>query len=230
MAWDRQTLEEEIQNEVDDFEADSLTVIRQSISDICRTLWDRHDWTFKEDTAYLNTDGAAQAFTIESQVADWSKITAVGFKNTGETAYRVIDYVPYEQFLRLYKTAAPSVSAPTAWTLYAGQLWFNTIPPALTASVEFTHSVEFTPPDDDTDEPLIPEKYKHVIKSGVKASFWDFDDDLRAGPEWIKFQGPAYMDGVGGLIGDMILADNEKVAGPHQQSVMGQRGVIFGRR
>jgi hypothetical protein len=230
MAWDRQTLEAEIQNEVDDFESDSLTVIRQAINDVCRTIWFRHDWTFREDTDYLDTNGLAQAFTIDSQIADWAKITAVGFKNTGEPAYRQLTFVPYEQFLRMYKTAAPSVSAPSVWSLYAGQIWFDTIPPALTDSVEITHEVNLVDLTADASVPSIPEKYKHVIKSGAKAAFWDFDDDVRGDRELRRFEGQAYEKGVGGLIGDMILEDNEQVTGPHEQTALGTRGVIFGRR
>lgn len=232
MSWDRQTLEAEIQNEVDDFEADSLTVIRQAINDTSRTIWFRHDWTFKDATAYLDTDGIASAFLVTTQVPDWSKIhqDGVGFKNTGETGYRSLSYVPYDQFLRLYNPTNPSVGPPTIWTLFAGQIIFNTIPPALTDSIKLTYAVDFVELQDDDDVPLIPEKYKHVIKSGVKAIFFDFDDDLRADPERRKFEGQSYEKGVGGLIGDMILEDNEQVTGSHDQNVLGQRRVLFGGR
>lgn len=230
MSWDRATIESEIQNEVDDFESDSLTIIRQAINDIGRILWFRHDWSFRTTTGYITTDGSARAFTIASSISNWSKILAVGFKGTGQTTYQVLEFVPYSIFLEQRKNIPASSGDPTCWTLFDGQIILDSIAPAVSSGLEVTYEkvwVDLTAADS---EPLIPEKYKHVIKSGVKAMFWDSDDDVRASGEWVKFQGPSYKDGVGGMIGDMILEDNEQKVGPHQNRAMGRRSIIFGRR
>lgn len=230
MSWDRATLETEVQNEVDDFEADSLTNIRQFINDICRVIWFRHDWSFREGTGYITTDGVNSKFTIASTLSNFGKVLAVGYKGPNDTTYNILTFLPYDQFIERYRSAAPVVGTPTVWTLYAGQVIFDTIPNSGSNRIELTYEINFTDLTAGSDTPLIPEKYKHVIKSGVKASFWDSDDDLRGPSEWLKFQGPSYLNGIGGLIGDMILEDNEQKIGPHMIRPMGGGRVVFGRR
>lgn len=107
---------------------------------------------------------------------------------------------------------------------------FDTIPPSATACVQITYEKKFIEPTTGTSSIQIPEQYKHVIKSGVKAAFWDFDDDVRGDAEHRRFEGQAYERGVGGLIGDMIVTDNENPVGPHQMQVFGQNRIMFGGR
>jgi len=230
MAWDRLTIESEVQSEIDDFESDTLTNLRQFINDICRMLWFAHDWSFKETTGYMDTDGTSQALTIASQLTNVAQILTVGYKGSGETAYRPLDFVPYKRFLKEYKTRAATVANPSVWSMYAGQLIFDTIPPALTDSLEVTYELEFVPLTASESVPLIPEKYKHVIKSGVKWFYYNSDDDTRGSIEEINFHGQKWEKGVGGMVGTMISEDSENPEGPHQQEVLGTNGVIFGRR
>lgn len=230
MAWNRTVIETETQGEIDDFESDTLTILRQFINDICRIIWFAHTWSWKETTGYIDTNGVAQAITISGQLTNVAQVLAVGFKGSGETAYRVLEFIPYKQFLQQYKNRPATVANPSVWTMYGGQIIFDTIPPNLTDNVEVTYQREWVDLTDGTTAPLIPEKYKHVIKSGVKWLYYNSDDDTRSTTEEMNFHGQKWEKGVGGMIGDMIVDDSENPEGPYQHQAFDTRGIIFGGR
>ena len=183
MAYTYGDLATEIQNEVDDQTSDAQTTIKQNINDICEEIWQEEDWQFKEATAYLSTVSGQQVYPL-APITDLGKIGIVSYKGDNQTSFAPIGEVTFETFRATYNDAV-STAPPFRWALYDEELYlFPTPDYSGTDNLQIDYNKKWVELDDNDDIPSIPVKYKRVIKAGVKALFWHYDDDLRETPAW----------------------------------------------
>lgn len=217
MAWDLQTLYGEIQNEVDDQESDSLTVIKANINDIGREIWYyTPGWSFRDARNYFSTVSGTREYVLDTEISDPTpgKILRVGYQGDGDTRYDKLIELSVPEIENI-KDSGSSNSRPRYFAIHRGRLILHPTPDySGTNNIEIVSSKDYTELTADADVPGIPEKYKHVIKAGVKAMFWHYDDDLRENIVWQK-----YYD----LLGWMMQDDLDQTMAP-------KKGRLFGRK
>jgi len=180
MAWTYSQLQTEIQNEVDDDSSDGLTVIKQFINDISREIWQRHPWPFRSASTYLSTTDGDATYDLSSLITDLLILNTVGYKGSGENDFILLDPIDVQRFNNLYHDRT-NESRPVKYCFYNNILNLWPMPDYTGSSnLEVTYDKLFTELTGNNDVPAIPEHWKAVIKAGVKALFFDYDDDTRA--------------------------------------------------
>lgn len=204
MTWTYQQLQTEIQNEVDDDTSDGLTVIKQFINDICREVWHSRDWSFKNATSYIDSIADQSEYDLVTLIPTCSKINTVGYKGENQTEFipvRETDIQRYNSVL----IDRDSSGTPMFWIYLNGTLYLWLKPDYTgTDNIEINHDVIFNELSANGDVPQIPEKYRAVIKAGVKMMYWNYDDDVRADAEEKRY-----------FLGqrNMVLEDNGSLGG-----------------
>jgi len=207
MAYTYDGLAAEIQNEVDDQTSDALTAIKQYINDIGEEIWQEEAWSFRDATVYLNSVANQQTLDLTTLITDLGKINVVGYKGENETEFFPLNEISI-QTLRNRYTDTTTASKPVVWAWYNGLLYFAPIPNySGTNNIQIDYDKNWTDLTADADVPGIPVKYKRVLKAGVKAMFWNFDDDLRESPAW-----QTYLR----FLGSMRAEDLDRTLTPHR--------------
>lgn len=207
MGYNYGDLATEIQNEVDDHTSDALTAIKQYINDMGEEIWQEEVWSFRDATIYLSSVANQQTYDLAALITDLGKITIIGYQGENETEFFPLNELSI-QTLRSRYLDTTTASRPIAWTWYNSLLYLYPIPSFTGVdNIQIDYDKNWTELDEDDDVPAIPVKYKRVLKAGVRAMFWNFDDDLRESPAW-----QTYLR----FLGTMRAEDLDRTLTPHR--------------
>ena len=205
MAWTYQDLYDEIEAEVDDNTSDAETVIKGFVNDVCEDIWQSSNWSFKYANTTISSVSGTRTYDLSSEVSDYAKILTIGYQGENDDYPTVKNEISFQSLATRYPDD-DTTGTPILWSLYGDTLYFFPIPDySGTNNITINYQKVFTRLSATTDVPAIPEKFRDVIKAGVKAKFWSYDDDTRSVEERNN-----YVNG----LARMLIAESDRTLTP----------------